>query len=117
MATTLLLDRENWDLALDAQNNIALAAEPYAQLQDAASACRTFAGECWYDTRRGVPFFTQVFRGPQPVQVLKARMAAESELVPGVAAVDVVLSGLTERTASGQVQITFDDGTTGTAML
>ena len=54
---TLLLDQTTWDLTLDANNNIALAAEPYAFAQDAASAIRLFQGELWYDTTRGVPYF------------------------------------------------------------
>jgi hypothetical protein len=54
---TLLLDRSLWDLTLDINGNIAMASEPYAIAQDVASACRTFLGECYYDTSQGVPYF------------------------------------------------------------
>lgn len=117
MATTLLLDRDDWDLALDAAGNIALASEPYSQLQDVSSECRVFEGEAWFDTTLGVPFFQQVFRGAQPVQVLKARMALAAELVPGVASAAVALTTLTDRALRGQVQVTLDDGTTLAAIL
>ena len=41
--------------------NIAVADEPYALAQDAASAIRTFIGECYYDTTKGLPYFEKVF--------------------------------------------------------
>lgn len=117
MATTLLLDRDDWDLALDAAGNMAVASEPYSQLQDVSSECRVFEGEAWYDTTLGVPYFQQVFRGAQPVQVLKARLALAAELVPGVATAAVALNKLTDRSLGGQVQVTLTDGTTLAATL
>lgn len=110
MSTSLLLDRDSNDICVDASGNIALASEPYSQAQDAASACKLFEGEAWYDTTIGVPYFTQVFRGGQPVQVLKARLAAAAQSVPGVAAATVVLTELTERTLTGQLQLRTDTG-------
>lgn len=111
MSTTLLLDRDDWDLALDASGNIALASEPYSQLQDAASSCKVWQGEAWYDTTLGTPFFSQ------PVQVVKARLALAAQLVPGVRQASVVLTELTARTVGGQVQIVTDDGVTLTAAI
>lgn len=52
---TLLLDRATWDLAVDAQGNIAVADVPYATAQDVSSAVREFRGECWYNTALGLP--------------------------------------------------------------
>lgn len=117
MATTLLLDRDTWDIVLDASGNIALASEPYSQVQDAASACKLFEGEAWYDTTIGVPYFTQVFRGAQPVQVLKARMVLAAQSVPGVVSATVVLTALSGRTLGGQIQIRTDAGAVVTASL
>jgi hypothetical protein len=117
MSTTLLLDRDNWDLAIDAAGNIALASEPYSQVQDASSACRLFEGEAWYDTTLGVPYFAQVFRGGQPVQVLKARLALAAQSVPGVTAATVVLTELTARTLVGQLQLRLETGGTMVATL
>ena len=56
MADTLLLDLTNWDLVLDVNGNIAIARPPYALAQDAASAVKTFQGECYYDTTLGIPY-------------------------------------------------------------
>lgn len=117
MATTLLLDRDDWDLALDASGNIALASEPYSQAQDASSACKVFEGEAWYDTTLGVPYLDQVFRGGQPVQVLKARLALAAQSVPGVAAATVVLTDLTARTLAGQLQLRLEAGGSVVATL
>jgi hypothetical protein len=114
---TLLLDRATNDLCLDALGNIAIAAQPYAQLQDAASAVRVFAGECWYDTTLGVPYFEQVLNGSTPLPVLRERMAAEARRVPGVADARIVITALAGRALVGQLQISLNDGTTQTADL
>ena len=111
MPSTLLLDRDANDLCLDASGNIALADEPYAQVQDAASACRVYEGEAWYDTTLGVPFFSQ------PVQVVKARLVLAAESVPGVRQARVALTALTDRTLGGQVQITTTGGVVVTGGL
>jgi hypothetical protein len=81
MATTLLLDRAGWDLALNASGDIALASEPYAQEQDVASMCRVFAGE------------------------------AAALLVPGVTAATVFLTDVIDRAIGGQIQIETTTGT------
>lgn len=117
MASTLLLDRTDWDLVTDASGNIAVATEPYAQLQDAASACRVFAGEAYYDTSAGVPYFDQVFNGGTPVQILKSRMAAAAKETPGVADAVVAIDRLSARDLTGQLQVTLDDGTALVAEL
>lgn len=104
MADTLLLDRANWDLCLDASGNIALAGEPYSLTQDVASECRVYLGECYYDTARGVPYPAAVLGQFQPVQVLKNELAIAASRVPGVTAPQVFLTDISARTVSGQVQ-------------
>ena len=64
---TLLLDVESWDVILDAASNIAIASEPYAVAQDVASAIKLFAGELWYDTTKGVPYFASILGKSPPV--------------------------------------------------
>lgn len=109
MATTLLLDRDQWDLCLDASGNIALASEPYSKEQDVASECRVFEGECYFDTTRGIPYFSSVLGGFQPVQLLKDGLALAAARVPGVSNITVYLT-TTDRTLGGQVQ--FEGGAT-----
>lgn len=110
MATTLLLDRTNWDLCLDAAGNMALASEPYSLEQDVASECRVFEGECYYDTSRGIPYLTSILGRPVPVQVLKEKLAQAARRVPGVRTATAYLTDISVRSISGQIQ--FNAGTT-----
>lgn len=105
MATTLLLDRDAWDLALDAAGNIAVASEPYSQVQDAASAVRVFQGEAYYDTTLGVPYFTDVLGRYQPTQILRARAQLAALTVPGVIDATAILVTNPNRELTGQIQI------------
>lgn len=109
MATTLLLDRANWDLALTANGDIAVATEPYALEQDVASECRVFEGECYYDTARGIPYLTSILGRPVPVQILKEQLSQAARLVPGVRTATAYLTDISARSVSGQVQ--FNAGT------
>lgn len=110
MATTLLLDRDDWDLCLDAAGNWALASEPYSQTQDAASAVRVFQGEAYYDTTLGVPYFTDVLGRYQPTQILRARAQQAALTVPGVIDAKAVLVTHPNRELTGQIQIKTDQG-------
>lgn len=110
MATTLLLDRGPWDLALDASGNWALAGEPYSQAQDVSSAARVFSRECYYDTSLGVPYFTDVLGKNQPTQILRARIQEAALTVPGVIDATAVLVTNADREMTGQIQIKTDDG-------
>lgn len=105
MAKTLLLDRDEWDLCIDAAGNIALAAEPYSITQDVASACRLWRDELWYGPIRGIPY-ERILGRFQPVQLLKAQLTAAAETVPGVVRAQVFLTSARDRSVSGQVQVT-----------
>jgi hypothetical protein len=110
---TLLLDTYAWDLVLDASGNIALASEPYALAQDAASAIRTFLGECYYDTTQGIPYFSRVLGRLPSAQYLKGQFTAAALTVPDVATAKAFLRRIgTDRRLGGQVQITGKSGQT-----
>ena len=106
MAGTLLLDTEPWDLVVDANGNVALATEPYALAQDAASAIKTFLGECYWDTTIGVPWLQQILGQRPTLALLKAQLTAAAETVPDVTSARVIISSFTNRGVSGQVQVT-----------
>lgn len=110
MSATLLLDRDPWDLALDASGNIAMATDPYSQVQDAASAVRVFEGECYYDTAQGVPYWTDVLGRRQPTQIMRARSQMAAMTVPGVLDAVAILTPLPNRTLGGQIQIRTEQG-------
>ena len=112
---TLLLDRTTWDLVLDSAGNIAVASPPYAVAQDVASAIRLFAGELWYDTAKGVPYFAD-FLGKFPTaELLKSKFVEAALTVPGVVSAVCYLTGLSERSLSGQVQVTYSTSAAATA--
>lgn len=112
---TLLLDRTVWDLTKDATGNIALAAEPYALAQDAASEIRLFQGELWYDTTRGIPYFAQVLGKPPSVPFMKAQFTAAALLVPDVDSAQTFITSIVNRDVAGQVQIRSAAGTLAAA--
>ena len=112
---TILLDANLWDCLVDASGNIAVASQPYSQAQDAASAIRTFQGECYYDVALGVPYWTQILGMAVPLSLLKQYFVDAALTVPGTASATCFISSFTDRKITGQVQITNSDGSTSTA--
>ncbi|WP_347558585.1 hypothetical protein [Robbsia sp. KACC 23696] len=112
---TLYLEPDTWDWALDANGNIAVASAPYSLAQDAASACRTFLGECYYDTTIGVAYWTDILGQRVSLVTLKAQLVSAAMTVPGVKSARVFVSEITQRTLKGQVQVTDADGVTSVA--
>ena len=98
MASTILLDQTTWDLVLDADGNIAAAAEPYSLAQDAASAIRTFLGEVYLNTTLGVAYIELIFGK-------KDQFVAAAMTVPDVASAECFISSITGRRVGGQVQV------------
>lgn len=106
---TLLLDTVAWDLVLDVHNDIAVASEPYALSQDAASAIKVFKGEAYWDTELGIPYLADILGKNPPTALLKATFVEEAKTVPGVAAAQCFLAELTDRILSGQIQVTAEE--------
>lgn len=107
---TLLLDRDDWDLTIDALDNIAMARAPYAILQDVASACRLFLGELYYGGAAGVSYFADVLGHPLPTSLLKSRLVEAALTVPGVISAEAFLTSGAGRSIGGQVQVVTDAG-------
>lgn len=110
MGSTLLLDTATWDLTVDAAGNIAVASEPYSLAQDAASAIRLFAGELFYDTTQGIPYFSQILGQAPPLSLVKAYFVNAAMTVPGVVSAKCFITSWSDRVLSGQVQITDSAG-------
>lgn len=123
---TLLLDPDTWDLTINAAGNIATASldapvdadrrAAYALAQDAASAIRTFKGECWYNTTVGVPYWEQILGKTPPLALLKQRFVEAALTVPGVVSAKCFLTyDRVNRTVGGQVQVSDSSGQTAAA--
>lgn len=107
---SLLLDRDVWDLVLDANGDIACATEPYAIAQDVACACRLFLGELWYQTNKGIPYFQEVLGHWPPLPLVRKYLEDASMAVHGVVSVQVVINGVSGRSLTGQVQFIDETG-------
>jgi hypothetical protein len=116
---TLLLDVGLWDLTLDANGNIAVAAEPYALAQDVASACRTVLGEVYYDTTLGVDYFGELFGKTPPVTIFQEQFVAAALTVPDVVSATCSIESYSAETreAVGQVLFTDSSHQTGTVSI
>ena len=109
---SLLLDQSVWDLVLDVNGNIALAAAPYSVAQDVASATRTFLGECWYNTNLGIPYWQQILGELPPLNYISQKMIEQSMTIPNVVEAKVTFQSFSNRVLSGQIQIIDTDGAT-----
>lgn len=112
---TILLDTVLWDLVLDVSGNIAAATNPYALAQDAATAIKLFQGELWYDTAKGIPYWTTILGKTPPLSLLKQQFVNSALTVPGVVSAKCFISTFTQRVISGQVQVTDSNGQTSVA--
>ena len=102
---------------VDASGNIAVATEPYALVQDAATACRTFQGECWYDTTVGVPYWTLILGERPPISLIKSVFESAALTVPGVVSATFYLGAIIDRQLTGQIQVTNSSGTVSVATV
>jgi len=113
---TLLLATDTWDLVIDANGNIAVASNPYALAQDAASAIRLFQGELYYDTTQGVPYFAQILGQRPSLSLVKQLLVNAALTVPEVQSAQCFITKVTAtRQVQGQVQVTGPSGTVSTA--
>lgn len=101
---TLLLDRTQWDLLVDSAGDIAVATEPYQIAQDVASACRTFRGECFFNTTIGIPYFQQILGKFPPLRLVKTLLANAAATVPGCGSPQVFITSFKDRIIRGQVK-------------
>jgi len=111
---TLLLS-DDWDLTLDANGNMATVSGAYALAQDAASECRLFQGDDYYDTTHGIPYWARVLGQRPQLSLIRSYLSSAAKLVPGVTAARVYFSAWDGRTLSGQVQTTDASGVTTAA--
>lgn len=112
---TLLLNPLTWDLTVDANSNIAVADDPYAMAQDAASAIKLFKGELWYDTTQGVPYFESILGSAPNIALMKAKFNAAALTVPDVVSAKCFITSISGRAPSGQTQVTDSSGRTTAA--
>lgn len=112
---TALLDLTAWDFVLDVNGDLAMATDPYSLAQDAASAIRTFQGECFYNSTLGEPYFQTFFRRAPNVSLIKQKFVDQAMTVPGVVSAKVFITAIVNRRVTGQVQVSNANGDTTAA--
>lgn len=110
MSQSLLLDTLAWDLLVDASGNIAVASDPYALAQDAATAIRLFQSELWYNTTPGVPYFQNILGQTPTLAYLKSQFVAAALTVPGIVSAQAFISQFVDREIHGQIQVVDKNG-------
>lgn len=114
---TLFLMPDTWDLALDAQGNIAVASDVYQQAQDIASAGRTFLRDLYYNQAEGVPYFEHVLGTHGfPLSLYKMYLEEAAVSVPGVVSANAQLR-VQDRNLTGVIAFTNEDGQEGAIAL
>lgn len=109
---TIFLNPDTWDLDIDASRNIAMASTPYAQAQNAASACRVWLGECPLNTTRGVPYEANVLGYRPSLSQVASWFQDEADQVQGIDTSQAILTfDEGSRGLGGQLQLTLSDGT------
>lgn len=108
---TLYLDPSSWDLVVDSNSNIAVASSPYAVAQDVASECLLWYGEARYDTSKGIPYEPSIMGELPPPAKLISWFRSAAEGVPEVDTATVLLD-FSNRTLSGEIQISLESGET-----
>lgn len=106
---SLSLDQK-WDLALTPSGSLPTAEGGARAAQDVSTACRTFRGECWFDTARGIPYLGQIFGGTPPDVVIRQYLETEAATQAEVAAAAATLVGFDGRGLSGRIRVTTDEG-------
>ena len=103
---SLYLRTETWDLEADSSGNIAVCDNPYALAQNAATAIRTFRGDCYFNQDLGIPYFQNILGKLPPVEYMKSRFVKAALSVPGVVKARCFITSTADRVVHGQVQIT-----------
>ena len=117
--TTLQLDSDTWDLVVSPDANIATVndVEGMQQSQDAASACRLFLDELWFDTTQGVPYWQQMLGKLPPISLIESNYATAAETVTNVKAASVTVTSLQNQPANSALRFHQHRTVTGTVTV
>lgn len=110
MANTLFLNKDTWDLELDASNQIAMTSGPYGIAQNVANAVRLFTNDAYFMPDDGIPHFAIDLGKQPPEAVLRAKITQAAQAVEGVATAVTTFSTFEGRTLEGNIQITTNTG-------
>jgi hypothetical protein len=112
--STLGLNYNTWDLALDASGNMSIISGGLDIAQDVASAIKLFLGELYYDVTAGIPYFNSVFGPSYSSSTVQNLIQNAALTVPNVVTAIATITNFdyTMRTLTGTVDITTTTGQT-----
>jgi hypothetical protein len=125
---TLALDAPTWDLTVDAYGSWATVGDATPQnvqtgpgmrlAQDASTSCLTWAGECYYDTTRGVRYQNILGAAPN-LTLLQSEYSREALKVPGCASAlpALTFTGGVKRIVTGTLTVSDQQGNGGAVQL
>ena len=116
--TTLKLDTDTWDLTSH-NGNIATVddSDGEQQAQDAASACRLFLSELWFDTTQGVPYWQQMLGQLPPISLIESNFVTAAETVTNVESASVEVISLMNQPVSRTLRFQENRVVTGTVSV
>jgi hypothetical protein len=100
---------------VDADRNIATVSDGADRAQNAASACRLFLGELWFDVNQGIPYWQQILGYLPPSSLVIAKLQAAALTVTDVVEATVTITGFVNRTVTGSVVVSDIAGVTSQA--
>ena len=103
--TTLALDTATRDLVVNADRNIAIKDGGDSIAQDVASAIKLFEGELWYDTTKGVPYFSQILGMAYAPTIIQGLYNRAALTVVGVVDAKTTITRITDREVHGTVYV------------
>lgn len=115
---TLFLMPDTWDLALDADGNIAIASSTYQQAQDIASACRLFTQDQYFNQSAGIPYLSEILgKGSFPLSLYRKYLQDAAMSVQGVTNAQAELVMTEGRILRGLIKFTNQENQTGVISL
>lgn len=112
MPQSVPLNTVSWDIELDSNGNLSLAAEDYSIAQDVASAIRTFLGECWYDVTLGLPYFGKILGERPPASYITSLVVQAALTIATVTSATVARLALNaNRQLTGTVIVVSTEST------
>lgn len=105
---------DNWEFQIDSAGQIVICQSTAAICQAVANDCRCFTNDLYFESERGIDWFTDQLGKP-----IQRRLREAAEAVPGVESVESIELEIDQdtRRLTGSINIITTDGDYGRAEL
>lgn len=110
---------DNWEFQIDSAGQIVMCQGTAAICQAVANDCRCFTNDLYFESERGIDWFTDQLGKPIQRAVVASRLREAAEAVPGVESVESIELEIDQdtRRLTGSINIITTDGDYGRAEL